>query len=132
MTAVFLDSNILVYAYSADARSDQARQILRGDYVIGVQTLNEFTYVARRKLKFSWEKIARASLDLSETAEAVVSTQLDDHQQSLRLADRHDLQIFDALMLALALRAGCQTFYSEDMHPGLVIDNRLTIINPFL
>jgi len=34
-------------------------------------------------------------------------------------------------MLAVALRAGCTTFLSEDMHDGLVIDDRLTISDPF-
>ena len=47
------------------------------------------------------------------------------------LAQRYQLSIYDALMLAIALRAGCDTFYTEDMHPGLVIDNQLAITNPF-
>jgi predicted nucleic acid-binding protein len=33
---------------------------------------------------------------------------------------------------ASALRAGANELYSEDMQHGLVIDNQLKIINPFI
>jgi len=33
--------------------------------------------------------------------------------------------------MAAALRANCDTLYTEDMQHGQVIDNRLTVINPF-
>lgn len=131
MTPVFLDSNILVYAYSDDPRVLRARQLLSGEYILAVQTLNEFAHVARRKLKMPWEAIAQASQNMSENAEFVAPTLLDDHVLSLHLARRHQLSIFDALMLAIALRANCTTFFSEDMHHGLVIEDRLAILNPF-
>jgi predicted nucleic acid-binding protein len=35
------------------------------------------------------------------------------------------------MIVAAALLAGCDTLYTEDMHPGLVIENRLRIVNPF-
>ncbi len=43
-----------------------------------------------------------------------------------------NLQVFDSKIIAAALVAGCSILYSEDMQNGLVIDNRLTIVNPFL
>jgi hypothetical protein len=33
--------------------------------------------------------------------------------------------------LASALRAGCETLYSEDLHTGQIIDGQLTVQNPF-
>jgi predicted nucleic acid-binding protein len=131
MTAVFLDSNVLIYAYSDDKRAEQSRDLLDREYTLGVQTLNEFAYVARRKLGMSWEAIEEASFNLSESAELVVPTWRQDHTLSLNLARRYQLAVFDALMLAIALRAQCTTFYSEDMHHGLVIEDRMTILNPF-
>lgn len=131
MTAAFLDSNILVYAYSDDARVLRARQLLGADYVLAVQTLNEFAHVARRKLQMSWESIGQASRNLGENAELVAPTLRVDHETSLDLARSYNLQLFHALMLAIALRAQCTTFYSEDMHHGLVIEDRLKILNPF-
>jgi predicted nucleic acid-binding protein len=39
--------------------------------------------------------------------------------------------IYDALVVAAALEAGCATLYSEDLHDGQTIDGQLTIRNPF-
>lgn len=57
----FLDTNILVYAFSAgDPRSDIAESLVEEGSVVGVQALNEFTNVARRKLDWSWADIENA------------------------------------------------------------------------
>ena len=40
--------------------------------------------------------------------------------------------MFDGLVLAAALEAGCATLWSEDIHHGFVIDERLKILNPFV
>jgi hypothetical protein len=39
--------------------------------------------------------------------------------------------MFDALIVASALRANCGVLWSEDMQDGIVIDRRLRIANPF-
>ena len=39
---------------------------------------------------------------------------------------------FDLLIVASALEAGCSTLPSEDMPDGQLIDERLTIRNPFV
>ncbi len=44
---------------------------------------------------------------------------------------RHGFHIYDALIVAAALEAGCGTLYSEDMQSGQVIAGQLTIRNPF-
>jgi predicted nucleic acid-binding protein len=36
------------------------------------------------------------------------------------------------MIVAAALLAGCDVLYSEDMHDGLVIEERLRIVNPFV
>jgi predicted nucleic acid-binding protein len=57
-------------------------------------------------------------------------------QDNLLLAEkiivRYDLQLFDAVIVAAALQANCTILYTEDMHHGLVINETLTILNPFL
>jgi predicted nucleic acid-binding protein len=131
VTAAFLDTNVLVYAHSLDLRAERARHLLQQPYVIGVQTLNEYAFVARRKLRREWVIIIDDVTMLAANAEIVLATEFVDHQRALQLASKRPLAPFDALMLALALRAGCTTFYSEDMQDGLVVDGRLTIINPF-
>lgn len=49
----------------------------------------------------------------------------------LSLAERYGFHFCDALVVASALAAGCETLYTEDLQDGQVIDDRLTIRNPF-
>jgi predicted nucleic acid-binding protein len=37
----------------------------------------------------------------------------------------------DAMIAASALHADCDTLWSEDMQDGIVLDDRLRIVNPF-
>ncbi len=53
------------------------------------------------------------------------------HEQALSLAVRDGYHIYDASIIAAALDANCAVLYSEDMQDGRVIDDRLTIRNPF-
>ncbi len=46
------------------------------------------------------------------------------------LAARHNLQTFDAIILAAAARGGCGILYSEDMQDGFEW-NGVRVINPF-
>ena len=56
---------------------------------------------------------------------------LEVHSDALAIAERYGFRIFDALMIASALRSGCEILWSEDMQDGMVIDGRLRIANPF-
>jgi predicted nucleic acid-binding protein len=51
--------------------------------------------------------------------------------EACRLRERYQLAYWDSLVVAATLAAGCSTLYSEDMHDGLVVDDTLTIANPF-
>ncbi len=51
---------------------------------------------------------------------------------ALLLMNRYRLQPFDAKIVASALEANCDILYSEDMQNGLLIENRLRIVNPFI
>nr|MCS3813747.1 putative nucleic acid-binding protein [Mucilaginibacter sp. X4EP1] len=44
---------------------------------------------------------------------------------------KHDLQLFDSIIVGSALESGCSILYSEDMDNGLIIDKTLKIVNPF-
>lgn len=53
------------------------------------------------------------------------------HEAALQVAMRYGYHIYDALVVAAALDAECNTLYSEDLQAGQVIDGQLTIRNPF-
>jgi predicted nucleic acid-binding protein len=53
------------------------------------------------------------------------------HGAAIELAEQYGFAIFDALIVAAALRADAETLWSEDMQHGMVVDGKLRIANPF-
>ena len=131
MPGDFLDSNILVYAFTADPRAVTARALLERGAVISVQGLNEFANVARRKLGRTWAEVRDALDAIRAVCRTIVPIDIETHADALRIAERYGCAIFDAVMVASAVRADCSILWSEDMQDGLVIDKRLRIANPF-
>jgi len=128
----FFDTNVLIYGLGKDPRGRRAEQLLSQGGVVSVQVLNEFIDVARRKVRMSWEEV-RGSLRLIQIfCPDPVPITVDTHEHALIIAERHDIRIYDALILASALGTNCSTLYTEDLQDGQVIDGRLTIRNPFM
>ena len=127
----FLDSNVLVYAFTTNKRAAAAQALLQDRPVISVQGLNEFVNVARRKLGMGWQEIREAVSALRTLCSTVLALDVAAHDEALRIAERYGYSIFDALVVASALQAGSETLWSEDMQDGMVIDGRLRIVNPF-
>jgi predicted nucleic acid-binding protein len=48
------------------------------------------------------------------------------------LVEKYDFQVFDGIIIAAALEANCDILYSEDMQNGLLVENTLKIVNPFV
>jgi predicted nucleic acid-binding protein len=130
-TPEMLDSNVLIYAFSTDPRSDPADRLLRQGCIISVQALNEFANVARRKMGMTWDEIRHASEAIRQLCSAVVSLEADGHANAIGIAQRYQLSFFDALMISSGLANDCKVLWSEDMQDGLVIDGKLHIRNPF-
>jgi predicted nucleic acid-binding protein len=131
MAREFLDSNVLVYAFTADPRAVAAQALLERGCVISVQGLNEFANVARRKLGMSWVELGDALAAIKIVCPTILPIGIDTHTDALRIAERHGYAIFDALIIASALQAGSDTLWSEDMQDGMIVDGRLRIANPF-
>lgn len=130
-TREFVDTNVLVYAFVSDPRTPRAESLLASGCVTGVQALNEFANVARRKLGFDWDEVGDALRSIRALCSVIVPLDMDVHEGGLRLAQRYQFTIFDSLMAAAALRSGCETLWTEDMHDGLMVDEMLRIANPF-
>jgi len=131
MPASFFDTNVLVYLASGDAtRADRAEEAIAGGGSISVQVLNELANVARRKLQMSWDE-THALLDTLRGLLTVHPNTIETHEAGLRIAERYGLSLYDAMIAASALDAGCNTLWSEDMQHGMTIDGSLRIANPF-
>ena len=129
---VFFDTTVLVYSVSAeDQRAEVAETLLATGGVVSVQVLNEFVSVCRRKLKMSWKDVDEALGAARALCEPVIAVDLETHEDALKLAIRTGYHIYDALIVAAALRAGCNVLYSEDMQDGRRIEG-LTVRNPFV
>jgi predicted nucleic acid-binding protein len=132
MPGSFLDTNVLLYLMSEDsAKAERAEQLIDQGGTISVQVLNEIANVARgRKMAMSWHH-TRELLFLLRELLAVEPITIDVHETGLGLAERYQLSIYDAMIAASALEAGCDTLWSEDMQHGMVLDGRLRILDPF-
>ncbi len=134
MARVALDSNILVYAElePETAKGKRAAQvILRSarDGVICVQTVGEFLRVVQRRVpdRFA-EAISQA--ELYEAAFLTPPTTAQVMGLAAETARAHGLQLWDAVIVAAASRAGAQALFTEDLQDGRVLDG-LKFINPF-
>lgn len=130
MPGSFLDTNIIIHFAGGGRRADRAEALLKQGGVISVQVLNEVANVCRRKLRFDWRQVAEVLASLRASL-YVVPVTLRTHELGMRIADRYQIAVYDALLLAAARLEDCDCFWSEDMHDGLVVENSLTIRNPF-
>lgn len=128
----FFDTNVLIYAIGQNGpRGPRAEALLANGGLVGVQMLNEFVSVARRKLRMSWKDVTDALDAIRILCPSPVPITISTHKTALRIAEDHGYGIYDALVVAAALQAGCTTLYSEDLQDGRVFDRKLTIRNPF-
>jgi len=136
-TSAFFDTNVLLYAMglragrSLDPRSETAEELVSLGGLISVQVLNEFVDVASRKMKRNWETISQYLEVIESLCGKALPLTAEIHGMAVGLSRRHGYRIYDSLILAAAMQAGCTTLYSEDMQDRQTI-GKLTIVNPFL
>jgi len=132
---VFLDTNILIYCYSVDEVNKQeiALNLLNRyseNSLISTQVINELSNILFKKFKLSSVEIENTILEIDNyinIANFTLTTQI----KALKIKDRYKLQFYDSLIIATAIENKCTILYSEDMQNGLILENVLTIINPF-
>jgi predicted nucleic acid-binding protein len=120
----FLDTNVLLYAVSADpgeaAKRDLARQLLQeDDWTLSIQVLQEF-FVQATRVSRPWALStdeARLLIDCwgRFTVQSITWEVL---QRALDLRAVHPLSYWDAAILAAAEQSGCTLLLSEDLSDG--------------
>lgn len=130
---VFIDTNILVYCYSNDEpeKKEAALNLANSsNAVLSTQVLTEFSNTLKKRFGLSWEEI---SLVIKETTKNfVIHLNLPDTiLQACQIASRYGFSFYDSLIISSALEEKCNLIYAEDMHNGMVINETLTIVNPF-
>jgi predicted nucleic acid-binding protein len=138
---IALDTNILAYSEGLNRGPTDAdkvilsRQLLRAlngageRWVAATQVLAELHSVLVRRAALppreASDRVRRLQpfLQQVETSPQVLDA-------ALGLSGAHNLQIYDALILAAAANARCDLLVSEDMHDGFVWSG-ITVTNPF-
>lgn len=129
----FLDTNIVVYLYSSDEpekRSVALALIEQNNIVVSTQVLSELANTLSRKFGLSFDVAAQAVAEVRDAC-TVVPVMPDTIVQALALAQKYRYSYYDSLILAAALSAGCETLATEDMQHAQLIEDVLTIRNPF-
>jgi predicted nucleic acid-binding protein len=131
-----LDTNVLVYADSADepVRQRQAidlikRQRAEGSAVLAMQVLQEYTNVALRKLGLPMP-LLRSRLDFYSRFELVPTTP-ELIAGALDLHALHGLAYYDAMIVQAAITSGCTHLLTEDMQHGAIFGG-VRVLNPFV
>ena len=130
---IALDTNVLVYCHSnaEPEKQETATSFFALCPVISTQVLSEYINVVKRKLKLPKDEIMDVCMLNIEMCilQPVSFTTL---KYARKLLDRYDFQLFDSIVVASALEAGCHILYSEDLHHGLLVEKQMEIINPFI
>lgn len=132
----FVDTNVVVYAFDDDEPEKQAtaRAILDSTgpttLVLSAQVLAEFYVTVTRKLARPVPPDqARAAVEALREL-PVVSTDSQLVQAAVVTAQRHQLSLWDAMIVEAAAAADCDVVLTEDLTDGAVLRD-ITIENPF-
>jgi predicted nucleic acid-binding protein len=127
----FFDTSVLLYLLSGEPeKADCVELLLQQSGSISVQVLNEFAAVATRKLALSLSEV-REVLGTIRALCTTHSISVETHDRGIQVAEQYKFSLYDSMIVAAALLAGCKTLYSEDLQHRQVVDDQLTIINPF-
>ena len=133
----FLDSNIWIYSFIESQDPEKHNQALKlinelkPRLCLSAQVVNEICINLIRKAGVEEARINQLIVrfyfdyEIIETNQTIILKASD-------IRSKHDFSFWDSMLLASALEANADNFYSEDMQDGFVLDNKLKIINPFI
>jgi len=130
---IFLDTNIIIYAHT-DAEPEKqkiAQKVITEKLtIISTQVLQETANTLVKKFKQTWTDVTKV------VKEAALNNFLNTNTDqtilaACNIAGKCQYSFYDSLIISSALESGCSTLYTEDMHDGHIIDDRLKIMNPF-
>lgn len=134
------DTNVMVYAEGLQRVPDDAAKIALAKRLVSnvdlsgiavsAQALGELFNVLRRRGERSPER-ASFAVERWATGTDVIATDAALMRSAVDLAGRHNLAIWDAVVLAAAAEARCDLLLSEDMQAGFVWRG-VEVVNPFL
>ena len=134
---VFVDTNVIVYAYDKDAgkkhriAADIMKDLWRsGRGTISTQILQEFFVTLTKKISAPMDiSVVRETIRrLSKWDVAIID--VDTIIRATELQERYNYSFWDSLVVAAAIASGVRTIFAEDLSDGQTIEG-ITIKNPF-
>jgi predicted nucleic acid-binding protein len=135
---VFLDTNVLVYAFDSaePAKQERAIGILKAagkgaGFSLSTQVLQEFYVTVVRKLARPLPEVDAGKVVERLAKLRVIQVDTRMILAAIALGRKMVLSFWDALILVSALEGGCTRLLSEDLQNGMRL-GRLEVVNPFL
>jgi predicted nucleic acid-binding protein len=134
---VFVDTNIIVYAYDRDAgrKHEIARDLMIGLWsaaggVLSTQILQEFYVTVTRKIASPLTREAAREIIKDYLTWDVVSNDGDAVLEAIDIETGENISFWDALVIAAAKRGGAKVILSEDLSEGRKFGD-IVVRNPF-
>jgi predicted nucleic acid-binding protein len=130
---LFFDTNLLIYhTTNQEEKSLTISKLLAVDNVkiISTQVLKEYTNVLLKKKVYSYneiENLIKKYLLFFEVFRITENIIL----KSLKIKEKYGFSFYDSLIIMAALDSNCTMLLSEDLQHQQIIENKLTIYNPF-
>lgn len=130
---IFVDTNLWIYMHSKDPKQEIIAKLVKQNFskiVISVQVVGEIYHTLTRKgIKSATE--AKSILQNVASSFPPVSITQATTERAIDISIKSKFTYWDSLIIASSLESGCVYLYSEDMNHGQIINETLTIINPF-
>ena len=132
---IALDTNVLAYAEGIgdQTRRDTSLLLLErlpvNDVLLPAQTLGELYRVLMGKVRRNPGKSREAILSWADSYD-VADSSWTAFQSALDLGVDHGLQIWDALILAVAAEHSCRLLLTEDLQHGFTWRG-VSVVNPY-
>ncbi len=131
----FIDTNIWLYSFIRSQNREKTKIagdiIKKCEIVISVQIINEVCVNLIKKVDFSEEKIKNLIESLYKKY-TVFELSQDIILSASKIRNNHSFSFWDSIVAASALDCDADFLLSEDMQDGFKLENKLTIINPFV
>lgn len=133
----FVDTNVLVYLYDRD-EPDKRRKawevfdalVQRGDVVLSTQVLQEFYVTVTRRLATPIPPADALDIVRRLAEFQIVPADSERVVDAIEFSQRHEVSLWDALIIGAALQSGSEVLLTEDLHAGWVI-GELRVESPF-
>lgn len=133
---IFVDSNLWIYLYDKKEAEKQNKieKIISDNFnniAISTQVLNEIYNILNKKIKLEHYIIKEIIVETVANFE-VNDIGVLDVIKAMEIKEKYGFSYWDSLIIASALENNCNILFSEDMHCGQLIENRIKIVNPFM